>query len=65
MAKKRSDTQALSEIEEKVGIEEFTRLCRESVQRYVGDWARLTDRTTRRSNHLETPSRELRSPPSG
>jgi isoleucyl-tRNA synthetase len=32
------------EIEEKVGIEEFTRLCRESVQRYVGDWRALTDR---------------------
>jgi isoleucyl-tRNA synthetase len=32
------------EIEEKVGIEEFTRLCRESVQRYVDDWERLTDR---------------------
>ncbi|HEX2296775.1 MAG TPA: isoleucine--tRNA ligase [Actinomycetota bacterium] len=32
------------EIEEKVGIEEFTRLCRESVQRYVDDHARLTDR---------------------
>ena len=32
------------EIEERVGIEEFTRLCRESVQRYVDDHARLTDR---------------------
>ncbi|HYO61676.1 MAG TPA: isoleucine--tRNA ligase [Actinomycetota bacterium] len=32
------------EIEEKVGIEEFTRLCRESVQRYVDDHARLTER---------------------
>ncbi|HEX2294639.1 MAG TPA: class I tRNA ligase family protein, partial [Actinomycetota bacterium] len=32
------------EIEEKVGIEEFTRLCRESVQRYVDDHERLTER---------------------
>ncbi|HEY7874373.1 MAG TPA: class I tRNA ligase family protein, partial [Actinomycetota bacterium] len=32
------------EIEEKVGIEEFTRLCRESVQQYVEDWRALTDR---------------------
>jgi isoleucyl-tRNA synthetase len=32
------------EIEEKVGIEEFTRLCRESVQRYVADWQALTNR---------------------
>jgi isoleucyl-tRNA synthetase len=32
------------EIEEKVGIEEFTRLCRESVKRYVDDWERLTNR---------------------
>ena len=33
-----------SEIEEKWGIEEFTRRCRESVKRYVGDWEKLTDR---------------------
>ncbi|MGH2736955.1 MAG: class I tRNA ligase family protein, partial [Actinomycetota bacterium] len=32
------------EIEEKVGIAEFIRLCRESVQRYVDDWEKLTDR---------------------
>jgi len=32
------------QIEEEVGIEEFTRLCRESVKRYVDDWERLTDR---------------------
>ena len=32
------------EIEEKYGIEEFVRLCRESVLRYVDDWERLTDR---------------------
>ena len=33
-----------SQIEDEVGIEEFTRLCRESVKRYVDDWERLTDR---------------------
>ncbi|MGH2700961.1 MAG: isoleucine--tRNA ligase [Actinomycetota bacterium] len=33
-----------SEIEEKVGIEEFANRCRESVQRYVDDWERLTGR---------------------
>ncbi|MDQ4143892.1 MAG: isoleucine--tRNA ligase [Actinomycetota bacterium] len=32
------------QIEEEIGIEEFTRRCRESVTRYVDDWARLTDR---------------------
>jgi isoleucyl-tRNA synthetase len=32
------------EIEEKYGIEEFVRLCRESVMRYVDDWEKLTDR---------------------
>ncbi len=32
------------EIEERIGIEEFVRRCRESVQRYVGDWERLTAR---------------------
>ncbi len=32
------------EIEEKVGIAEFTRLCRESVHSYVGEFARLTTR---------------------
>ncbi len=32
------------EIEERVGIEEFTRRCRESVKRYVGDWEKLTER---------------------
>ncbi len=31
-------------IEEVVGIEEFTRLCRESVQTYVGEFERLTER---------------------
>ncbi len=32
------------QIEEEVGIEEFVRLCRESVRNYVGDWKRLTER---------------------
>ena len=32
------------QIEEEVGIEEFTRLCRESVKRYVDEWERFTDR---------------------
>jgi isoleucyl-tRNA synthetase len=32
------------EIEERFGIEEFVRRCRESVQRYVDDWEALTDR---------------------
>src|SRR5665213_2771103 len=32
------------QIEEQIGIEEFTRLCRESVLTYVGEFERLTDR---------------------
>ncbi|MGH2693576.1 MAG: isoleucine--tRNA ligase [Actinomycetota bacterium] len=32
------------QIEEEVGIEEFVRRCRESVQRYVDDWEVFTDR---------------------
>ncbi|MDZ7645040.1 MAG: isoleucine--tRNA ligase [Woeseiaceae bacterium] len=32
------------EIESQVGIEEFTRRCRESVMRYIGDWERMTER---------------------
>jgi isoleucyl-tRNA synthetase len=32
------------EIEEKVGIEDFTRRCRESVMRYIGDWELMTER---------------------
>ena len=32
------------QIEEEIGIEAFTKRCRESVTRYVDDWARLTDR---------------------
>ena len=33
-----------AEIEEKIGIEEFTRRCRESVMRYIGDWEKMTER---------------------
>ena len=33
-----------SEIEEKVGIAEFTKLCRESVMTYIGDWEKMTER---------------------
>ncbi|HXW52246.1 MAG TPA: class I tRNA ligase family protein, partial [Candidatus Acidoferrales bacterium] len=33
-----------SRIEKEVGIVEFTRRCRESVYRYVGDWQRMTER---------------------
>lgn len=32
------------EIEEKVGIAEFTRLCRESVMTYIGEWEQMTER---------------------
>ena len=32
------------EIEEGIGIEEFTRRCRESVTRYVDDWEQMTER---------------------
>ncbi len=32
------------EIEDKVGIAEFTRRCRESVMRYIGDWEKMTER---------------------
>ncbi len=32
------------EIEAKVGIAEFTRRCRESVMRYIGDWEKMTER---------------------
>ncbi|NCF50067.1 isoleucine--tRNA ligase [Gammaproteobacteria bacterium] len=32
------------EIEEKVGIAEFNRRCRESVMRYIGDWEKMTER---------------------
>ena len=33
-----------SRIEAEVGIDEFTRRCRESVYEYVGDWNRMTER---------------------
>ncbi len=32
------------EIEEKVGVEEFNRRCRESVMRYIDDWEKMTER---------------------
>ena len=32
------------EIEARVGIDEFTRRCRESVMRYIGDWEKMTER---------------------
>ena len=32
------------EIESKIGISEFTRRCRESVMRYIGDWEKMTER---------------------
>jgi len=32
------------QIEDEVGIAEFTRLCRESVLSYVDDWRALTER---------------------
>jgi isoleucyl-tRNA synthetase len=40
----RIETYDKQEIESKVGIEEFTRLCRESVMTYIGDWERMTER---------------------
>ena len=33
-----------SQIEAEVGIEEFVRRCKESVQRYVADWEKVTER---------------------
>ena len=32
------------EIEEKVGIAEFTKRCRDSVMRYISDWEKMTER---------------------
>ena len=32
------------EIEAKIGVAEFTRRCRESVMRYIGDWEKMTER---------------------
>jgi len=40
----RVDSYDKDEIEEKVGIAEFTRLCRESVMTYIGDWEKMTER---------------------
>jgi len=38
------DSYDKKEIEDKVGIAEFTRLCRESVMTYIGDWEKMTER---------------------
>ena len=38
------DSYDKDEIEAKVGIAEFTRLCRESVMTYIGDWEKMTER---------------------
>ena len=38
------DSYDKAEIEEKVGIAEFTRLCRESVMTYINDWEKMTER---------------------
>jgi isoleucyl-tRNA synthetase len=40
----RIETYDKQEIESKVGIDEFTQLCRESVMRYIGDWEKMTER---------------------
>jgi isoleucyl-tRNA synthetase len=40
----RIDSYDKDEIESKVGIAEFTRLCRESVMTYIGDWEKMTER---------------------
>ncbi len=32
------------EIETKIGVAKFTKLCRESVMRYIGEWERMTER---------------------
>ncbi|MEL7449078.1 MAG: isoleucine--tRNA ligase [Pseudomonadota bacterium] len=40
----RIETYDKDEIEEKVGIAEFTRLCRESVMTYISDWEKMTER---------------------
>ncbi|MCB1174388.1 MAG: isoleucine--tRNA ligase [Leptospiraceae bacterium] len=33
-----------AEIEQKIGVAEFNRLCRESVQKYIGEWDRFSER---------------------
>ncbi|HEX5650323.1 MAG TPA: isoleucine--tRNA ligase, partial [Steroidobacteraceae bacterium] len=43
-AEGRIETYDKREIEEKVGIDEFTRLCRDSVMTYIGDWEKMTER---------------------
>jgi len=43
-AEGRIDSYDKAEIEAKVGIAEFTRLCRDSVMRYIGDWEKMTER---------------------
>ena len=40
----RIETYDKKEIEEKVGIDEFTKLCRESVMTYISDWEAMTER---------------------
>ncbi len=40
----RIETYDKAEIEEKVGIAEFTKLCRESVMTYISDWEKMTER---------------------
>ncbi|MDJ0759335.1 MAG: isoleucine--tRNA ligase [Woeseiaceae bacterium] len=40
----RIETYDKDEIEAKVGIDEFTRLCRESVMTYIADWEKMTER---------------------
>ena len=40
----RIDSYDKAEIEAKVGIAEFTRLCRESVMTYISDWEKMTTR---------------------
>jgi len=40
----RIDSYDKEEIEAKVGVAEFTKLCRESVMTYIGDWEKMTER---------------------
>ncbi len=44
MKEGRIETFDKNEIEAKVGIAEFTRLCRESVMTYISDWEEMTER---------------------
>ncbi|MEM8941909.1 MAG: isoleucine--tRNA ligase [Pseudomonadota bacterium] len=44
MKEGRIDTFDKNEIEAKVGIAEFTQLCRESVMTYISDWEAMTER---------------------